>query len=391
MSSYLYFISVFYFKGFGNMCIFNLMRKNALNILIFCLAFLPTKQSLCMENVLEVNVVPLVKQNTNIVSQYVGYITPIKEVELVPNVSGYIDEVWAEGGIDVKQGDNLVLIDQREYKAQLDAAKATTAQAKATYDNAKTYFERVKKAGSKAFSKAAFDDAKAKFLSASANLKQAKAEEQKANVMFDYTVLQAPIDGVIGNVNLTKGNYVAPNSPALLSIIQFNPIRVEFGISDKEYINEKQKNKSGNLFNNDEIKLRLANGKIYDFNGKFQFTDNQINKLTNSISVFADFENPDKILTANSYVDVLIYKKMKDIYLIRQNYAFFEDDGIFVYIVKNNKLAKTKLKIAGYFEDSYVVENNFAKDEFLVIDKIGKISPNTTIKTNVVGSTSEKK
>ncbi len=342
------------------------------------------------DNTLTLNVVPLTKQNVEIQMKYVGYVTPIKEVELVPNVSGYIDEVWAQGGMEVRQGDNLVLIDQREYKAQLDAAKATTAQAKANYDNAKTYFNRVKKAGEKAFSKAAYDDAKAKYLSADAALKQAKADEQKADVLFNYTVLQAPIDGVIGNVNLTRGNFVASNSPALLSIVQYNPIRVEFAISDKEYIDEMQKAKSERLFENDAIKLKLANGQIYDLNGKFQFADNQLNKLTNSVSVFADFDNPNKILTANSYVDVLVLKKMNDIFLIKQNYAFFDDNGAFVYVVKDNMPKKVHLDIAAYYEDSYVVKNDFAKGEFLVIDKIGNIPTNTKIETNLAKRPSER-
>ena len=68
------------------------------------------------EKILTLNVLELKKQNVDISNRYTGYITPIKSVELVPNVSGYIDEVWAEGGQKVAIGDNLVLIDQRVQK-----------------------------------------------------------------------------------------------------------------------------------------------------------------------------------------------------------------------------------------------------------------------------------
>ena len=84
-----------------------------------------------------INVIPLKAQDALLTNQYIGYVTPIKAVEMASNVSGYVDEVWAEGGQEVREGDNLVLIDQREYKAQLDAAVAATAQAKADFDNAK--------------------------------------------------------------------------------------------------------------------------------------------------------------------------------------------------------------------------------------------------------------
>lgn len=343
------------------------------------------------DNVLTVNVLPLKSQDVETTSQYVGYITPIKSVDLVPNVSGYIDEVWAEGGQNVAEGDNLILIDQRQYKAQLDAATAAVAQAKADYANAKSYFNRVKKAGKKAISASDMDDAKAKFLAAEAALKQAQAEEQKALVMYDYTVLQAPINGTIGNVSLTKGNYVAPSDKPLLSIIQFDPIRVMFAISDKEYLTELQKSADGKLFANEDIKLRLANGDIYESNGKFRFADNQIDKTTNSVSIFADFENKNRKLIANSYVDVLLSRKMDDVYLIRQNYAILGDKGAFVYVMQNNKLKQVPLKIVGYFEDSYVVANKFANNEFLVTDKIGRIADGTKLKMKIANLGMEKK
>ena len=344
----------------------------------------PVKSATPIGKNLVVNVLPFKAEDIDITNQYVGYVTPIKSVELVPNVSGYIDEVWAEGGQSVAAGDNLVLIDQKEYKAQLDAASASVAQAKADYNNAKRYYNRMQKAGKKAISASALDEAKAKFLASEAYLKQAQAEEQKAKVLYDYTVLQSPINGIIGNVTLTKGNYVAPGDNPLLSIIQFDPIRVVFAISDKEYLAQIKRNSQGNLFYNEEIKLKLANGEIYPLEGKFKFTDNKINKATNSISVFADFINSDKKLIANSYVDVLLSRKLKDVFLIRQNYATLKDDGAFIKIMKKNKIFDVPLSIVGYHQDYYVTDNKFNNDEFLVVDKIDHISPDAKLKMNIV-------
>ncbi len=348
------------------------------------------QSSSSVDKFLTVNVITLKKQNIDITNQYVGYITPIKSVDLVPNVSGYIDEVWAEGGQSVAAGDNLILIDQKEYRAQLDAASASVAQATADYNNAKSYYNRMLKAGKKAISASALDEAKAKFLASEASLKQAQAEEQKAKVLYDYTVLQSPINGIIGNVNLTKGNYVAPGNNSLLSIIQFNPIRVVFAVSDKDYLAQIKHNPDGNLFSGEKIKLKLANGEIYPLEGKFKFTDNKINKATNSISVFADFANDNKILVANSYVDVLLSKKLKDIFLIRQNYVTLKDDGAFIKIMKKNRLFEVPLSIVGYHQDYYVTNNTFDGDEFLVVDKIDHISPETKLKINIINDGEDK-
>ena len=339
------------------------------------------------DKTLVIDVLPLVKQKVDLVSEYVGYITPIKSVEVMANVSGYIDEIWAVGGEKVRLGDNLVLIDQKQYKAEVDALKASNAMAKAKYTNAKNYYNRIKKAGNNAVSPSQIDDAKAQFLSADAEVKQTSAELQKAMVMLDYTVLQASIDGVLGDVNLTKGNFISAGQTKLFDIIQQNPIRVRFAISNKDYLNSFA---SRNSFDNLRIKLRLANNKIYQFEGKFAYFDNQIQKQTSSVSVFADFENPNGELLANSYVDVMLEKQLSDVFVIKQNFATLENDGIFVNIVNNNKLRKEKLNVLGYYNDAYVADNKFAKNDFLVIDNIVNINKNTQIKIRFADKKAEK-
>lgn len=162
---------------------------------------------------------------------------------------------------------NLILIRQNEYKASLEAAEASVLQADATLNNAAVYYRRVKQAGTKVISKTELDNAKASYLSAKAALAQAKANRDLAKVNFDYTIIQAPISGIVGNVDLTRGDYVSPSSGTLLKIIQFDPIRVVFSITDKDYLNEMAK-QSGGLFNGEAIKIRLSNGQIYNKTGK---------------------------------------------------------------------------------------------------------------------------
>lgn len=331
---------------------------------------------------IELKVVPLKKQDVSASTKYIGYVTPIHQVSLMPNVSGYISDVWVEGGQDVKVGDNLLMIDQREYKAAYDAAVAARNQAKAEYNNARVYFDRIKKVGPKAISKTEYDNAQARFLAAEASLAAAKADMEKAKVMLDYTLLQASINGTVGNVALTPGNYVAPGSGALLSIVQYDPIRVVFSISDKEYLD--LLNASGSLLGGQKIKIRLADGKLYKEDGIFQFTDNQINNSTNSIAVYADFKNPGKELVANAYVDVLLQKDYKDAFLIPQNFASLTPDGTYAYIIRNNQLVKTKLDILATADNNYIVGNQFRDNEYLVVDKVPSITPQTKVKVKVV-------
>lgn len=334
------------------------------------------------------NVLPLKPEDITITSSYVGYVIPIKSVDLVPNVSGYIEDVWVEGGQEVRAGDNLLLIDQREYKAALNAAKAAVTKAQADFANAKAYYERIKKAGVKAISASEQDSAKAGYLSALAAVEQAKAEEAKAQVLYDYTVLQASIDGVVGNVSLTKGNYVAPAGSPLLSIVQYNPIRVVFALSDKEYLNAVSRQNGQPLFAGELIRLKLADGSLYQKTGEFKYIDNAQDKGTGSVAVYADFANSERKLMPDAYVDVLVERMVIGGYALRQNYVSLSPEGAFVYVANNNRLRKVPLKIIGEENGFYVVNNQFAQDDYLVIDKVGNIAPDATVKTKVAAENS---
>lgn len=333
------------------------------------------------ENILEINAAPILRQNVDLSKKYVGYITPIQMVNMTANVTGYIDKVLISGGDEVKCGNDLVIIDQREYKANWLAAQAAVAQAQADLQNAKSYYKRVQKAGLKAFSAADIENYKSKYLAAKASLEQAKANEAKAKTLFDYTIIKAPIDGVIGNIDLTKGNYIS-QADYMFSIVQYDPIRVVFAVADKDFL-QAHFFENKDLLNQEKIILILPNGEIYPYLGNFKYSANMVDKSTNSISLYADFANPDKLLVAGGYVDVILQKELKDTALIRQNYAIIKDDGIWAYFIKDKQLKQIKLNVLGEYQDFYAVDNDFAQDDYLVIDKIGNVPTNAKLKVNI--------
>lgn len=333
------------------------------------------------DETITLNVAPLKAEAVNIKKSYIGYVTPINEVDVLPYINGFLEDIMVTGGQDVKQGDSLLVIKQDEYKANLDAAKASVLQAEANYANAKVYYDRIKKAGPKAVSQTELDNAKASYLSTQAAVAQAKANRALAKVNYDYTLIQAPITGTVGNVSLTKGDYVSPSGKALFKIIQYDPIRVVFSITDKDYLDEVGQ---GPLFANEVIKLKLANGEIFTKEGLYKFADNTINRNTNSIAVFADFENADKTLVTNAYVDVIIDKLYDDGVLVKQNYVKQEADGNYVYVVNGNQMAKIKVYIVASVGTNYLLRNDFKAGDYLIIDDVSNLSKNQKIKIKVV-------
>ncbi len=323
-----------------------------------------------------------VEKETLVDKNYIGYVTPINEVEVRPYINGFVSKVKVSGGAEVKKGDVLVILDQAEYKARLDAAKAAVAQAEATFNNSSVYYERMKKAGPRAVSQTDLDNAKASFLSAEAALEQARASEAAAQVNYDYTVIKATIDGVVGDVALSAGDYVSPES-VLLTVIQYNPTRVVFSITDKDYLDEAGR---GEMFADETIRLRLANGKIYDQPGTFRYTDNQVDKTANSIAVYADFDNPDKLLAANAYVNVLVGKKYRGI-VVGKDLVYLEPEGSYIYTADGGVVRKTAVDILSeYGNNNYILEDSLKPGEVIVVDKLGAQDEGKKFKIVMEGS-----
>lgn len=305
-------------------------------------------------------------QDTLFTKKYIGYVQPIHEAQVQPFISGFIDKVLVKGGEYVKKGDILLILQQDQYKAQLDAAYADIVKAQANLSNAQMYYNRLKKAGSKAVSPTDLDNAKAQFLSAQANVQQASANYTAAKVNFEYTILRSPIDGIVGEVFLTPGNYVSPASAPLFSIIQYSPLRVVFSVTDKEYFSLLAKPQP---FKNDTISLMLPNGNIFPNLGTFKYADNNINKSTNSIAVYADFENIGKTLVPNAYVSVLIKQTFKNTVLISKDLLSMENDGNYIFIIRNGRLLKEKVNILASESTNFIVENSFNKNDYLLTQK----------------------
>ena len=334
----------------------------------------------------EIDVVPIVEKNIAVEKQYIGYVTPINDVSVQPYISGFVSVVWVEGGQKVKSGQRLVVIEQEQYQAALDAANASLSKATADFEYAKNYYERIKKAGLKAVSQTETDNAKSSFLASQAVLHQAKANVKQAEVNFGYTVITSTIDGIVGNVALTKGDYISPQN-ILFSIIQTNPIRVVFSISDKDYLEENAKEK---MFDDERIRLRLADGSIYDYDGVFKYSDNQIDRTTNSVAIYADFENPKEKLIDKAYVTVMIAKDYKGI-LINKDLVTLQSENSFVYVTEGNIVKKHNVKILAESGNNYVLENNFSPAMKLVAEKITLGQNEQKVRINEISGEKENK
>lgn len=327
-----------------------------------------------------VTVQKIISRPLVIQQKYIGSVIPIKYVNILPFISGFVDEVRVQGGQEVQEGDVLFVLQQDEYKAQLDSALADILKAQADFTNAQVYYERVLKTDKKALSATEIDNAKASYLSAKAAVAGALANFEVAKVSYQYTTLKAPISGVIGNVEITKGDYVSPAGSPLIKLIQYSPIRVVFSISDKEYLKEK-KNQASALFQKDAVRLQLADGTTFDLPGTVQFLNNEVTASTGSVQVFADFENPAKDLLSNAYVNVIVEKQIPNGILVPQKLVTMKADGNYVNIVGEDNLIQTvKVETGPVVGANFVIESGLKEGAFLITDSISRLDVSKPVK-----------
>ncbi len=305
-------------------------------------------------------------QDITLTDNYIGRVDAINQAQIVPYISGYIVGIAAEGGKFVKKGEVLATIKQDQYIAALAQAEADVAAANADLFNAKTKYERMQKAGDKAVSPSELDSAEADYLTALAALKKAQAGYETAQTEYEYTHLIAPFDGVLGNINMSVGEYVSPQSNDLMEIVQYNPIRVVFSVSDKEYLNHFKNHEPRNLV----IKLKLANGEMFEQTGNIEYAANIVNEQTGSVAVYTEFANPDRQLMPNAFVEVLLERMYDNVLLWPKNYVDMRPDGDYINVVQDGVLQTQKIHIYGTYDNQYVIGNEFSSDTYLVNESV---------------------
>lgn len=315
----------------------------------------------------ELNVSAIKPKNITVAQNFIGKIEAINDVEIYPQVSGYVAGIVAHSGHSVKAGDVLLVIKQAPFIAAVDAAEADKFSAQAELINNKSNYMRMKKAGKDAVSPRELENAAAAYFNSLGKYKQACANLEQAKINLDYTVLRAPFSGVVGHIGLSVGDYVTPQGPKLMSIVQYNPIRAVVSVTDKEYLQKKQQ---GLIFADDVIKLKLSTGKIYEYTGKVEYTANELDSKTDSLAVYVLFKNDKHVLLPNAYVGVLVEQPYDNAVVIDKSLLISRDNGKYVYVVDKDKLKLKKVTVLTENDSSYILANNFSKREQLVTQSV---------------------
>ncbi len=299
---------------------------------------------------------------------YVALVEAINSVDVVAKVSGSLDKVnFKEGGF-VTKDEPLFVIDKDRYQANYNLAAAQLESAKANLTKTERDFNRQRELTKKKIaSKATFDSAESAYLQAKAAVAQAEAQLELAKIDLDNTEVKAYIDGYIGKTKVTVGNYVSASAEPLARVVQVNPIRIAFSLTDKEFLEMKAAGERD--LNDFVVNIELASGEIFSEKLEKVFANNEINMGTATVAVYADINNDKGLLKPGAYVKMFITSASPKKGVVVPEMSIMQDDeNSQVYVITaENTVALRTVKLGETYGGKQVIADGLKAGEKVVV------------------------
>lgn len=322
-------------------------------------------------------------------TSYPATIRGTQDIEVRPQVSGFIVKLCVDEGATVRKGQALFQIDPTQYAAAVGQAKAAVEMAKANVATL-TLTEKNKKAlfDQKIISDFEYQTAVNQLMSAKASLAQAEASLVSANQNLSFCTVTSPSNGVVGTFPYRIGSLVSPSvSQPLTTVSEINDVYVYFSMTEKELL--RLTRAGGTLKEQLEkmpaVKLQLADGTMYDAEGKIDAVSGVIDQTTGSVSMRAIFPNKQNILRSGGMANVVFPYTMSEIILIPQTATQEIQDKKFVYVLQpDSTLKHTEIQISNLNDGkNYIVTGGLKEGDQIVVEGVQtlqdgqKISPIT--------------
>jgi membrane fusion protein (multidrug efflux system) len=309
------------------------------------------------------------------------------DVEIRPQVDGFLDKVLVDEGAFVKTGQLLFKINDQPYREQLNNAVANLKSAEAQLNNAAIEIEKLTPlVENKIVSDYQLKVAKSAHNGAAANVEQAKALVASAKIKLGYTNVTAPVSGYIGRLPKKQGSLVSPADPeALTNLSDVHEVYAYFSLGETDFINFKSQYEGASI--SDKLKhlpavsLILPDNSIYPVTGKIDMVDGRFDKTTGAITLRAIFPNSNNLLRSGNTGKIRLQQEHLNAILVPQSATVEVQDKIFVYAVgDSNKVSKQPLLVVGKSGTDYIVKEGIKPGDRIVINGLENLSEDLVIK-----------
>lgn len=319
-------------------------------------------------------------------STYPATFKGVQDVEIRPKVAGFITKIYVKEGQQVSAGQPLFEIDNVTYKAAVNQAQAAVTAAQSQVNTARLSYENAQKLfNNNVIGEFELQSSKNQYESALANLGQAKANLASAQETLSFCSIKAPTSGFVGSLPYKVGALVSSSSAeALTTISNGSQVEVYFSLNEKDMLELTRKYGSAQagISSFPAVKLQLADGTIYENEGKVTKASGVIDPKTGATSLIAVFPNPKHILKSGGSGRIVMPYTASAAIIIPQDATVEVQDKHFVYIVgKDNKLKYTEITIDTQNDgQNYIVTSGLKTGDRIVVNGVNSLQEGMEIK-----------
>jgi gold/copper resistance efflux system membrane fusion protein len=326
-----------------------------------------------------VQVIEAIARSAPETASYTGRLAAVEQVELRPRVGGYIRAVRFREGSIVKRGQVLFELDPRPFSAAASRASAQLLQAQAQRTLAERQANRARKLRAEdVIAQAELDTATADEANSGAAVEAARAQLRAATIDLGDTRVRSPIDGRIGEANVTVGNLVSAGGPPLTTIVSIDKLHVEFDVDEATF---------RRLDRDAATLVQITIGDDDTRTAKLDFLGNHVDPSTGTARARAILPNPDGKLTPGLFARVRIETGApRDVVLVRDEVIGTGAQGRFVLVVNADGVVEPRPVQLGETLDGLRIIKSGVKPGERVILK-GMARPGMKVTPNVVPMT----
>ncbi|MFC0514307.1 efflux RND transporter periplasmic adaptor subunit [Mucilaginibacter angelicae] len=323
-----------------------------------CSSKAKTNNEAAATDTLQLPVLTLNTQDTVLQKSYVADIQAQKNIEIRSRVRGFLEKTYVDEGKQVKKGQLLFKLNDQEFKVNLSKAKAALSNAMADAKATALEVDRVKLLVNKnVISKSELEVAESKMNADKATIEEARSMVQSAEDQLAYTYIHSPFDGIIDRIPLKAGSLIDEGT-LLTSLSDISSMYAYFSFPENEYLQYVRKRQTAPGKTSDKVKLVLADGLDFPYEGEIETVEAEIEQKTGSINFRAKFPNPQKLLRHGATGKLFISTKADSVIMVPQQSVFDIQDKSYVYIVdKNNTLHMRAFSPQTRFSTYYIVKD----------------------------------
>ena len=336
--------------------------------------------------ILSLPVLTIKEDSVTLYTEFPARIEGKVNVNIRPQVEGYIQKIFIEEGTYVKTGQSLFKIDDRQYIEQVNTAKANLNAALAALKNAQLEVDKYTLlSGNNITSDFQLKAAQAQYGIAQANVEQQRAALETAKINLSFTLIKSPVDGFIGRIPKRIGSLVSPSdTQALTTLSDISEIYAYFSMSEKDFLrfNARYEGKdlTDKLSKVENVSLKLADDSEYPHSGKIQMINGEFDTNIGAISVRAMFQNPNRLLrTGNTGRIILPYIENKALQIPILSTLDIQDKIFVIRLNRENKAERVPVTVDAKQGDYYIVRAGLKAGDRIVTKDLETIKEGTII------------